>query len=116
MGTREPTVRDVGELRGTRAQDPDATTDLERVYRESGPALWRAIYAYAGGRRHLAEDVVAEAFARAIEHGASIRDPLPWIYRTAFRLASRELQRERSPLPATPDPAPGIDPAEVQDI
>jgi hypothetical protein len=39
---------------------------------------------------------MAEAFAPAIEHADSIRDPLPWIYRTAFRLSAAELRRERA--------------------
>jgi len=90
--------------------------DIERLYRESAPQLWRSIYGFAGGRRHLAEDAVAEAFARAIERANQIRDPLAWIYRTAFRIASRELQREKRLPPPAPDPVPGIDPAEVQDV
>jgi RNA polymerase sigma factor (sigma-70 family) len=52
------------------------------------------MYAVTGGRRHLAEDVIAEAFARAMEH-RGVRDPLAWIYRTALRLATQELKRER---------------------
>jgi len=92
-----------------------ARVDLERVYRESGPALARAIYAYVGGRRDLAEDAVAEAFARALEHADRIRTPVPWLYRTAFRIASHELQREKRPL-RLPDPVPGIDPIEVRSI
>jgi len=90
--------------------------DIERLYRESAPQLWRAIYAFAGGRRHLAEDAVAEAFARAIERANEIRDPLARIYRTAFRIAGRELQREKRLPPPAPDPVPGIDPADVQDV
>ena len=91
-------------------------SDLEHVYRESAPALWRAIYGFAGGRRDVAEDAVAEAFTRAVEQGDRIREPVPWIYRTAFRIASRELQRERRLPPVTPDPVPGLDPGEVQDV
>ena len=90
--------------------------DIERLYRESAPQLWRSIYGFAGGRRHLAEDAVAEAFARAIERRNEIRDPLAWIYRTAFRIASRELQQERRSPPPSPDPVPGIDPVDVQDV
>ena len=90
--------------------------DIERLYRESAPQLWRSIYGFAGGRRHLAEDAVAEAFARAIERANEIHEPLAWIYRTAFRIASRELQQERRGPPPSPDPVPGIDPADVQDV
>lgn len=93
-----------------------AADDLEALFRTAGPELWRSLYGFAGGRRQIAEDAMAEAFARAIEHRSSIREPLPWIYRTAFRLASRELQREKRPLPFTPDPAPGIDPVDVQEL
>jgi RNA polymerase sigma-70 factor, ECF subfamily len=69
--------------------------DLAAVYREIGPQLWRALLAYSGGRREVADDAVAEAFARAIESGGRIRDPYPWLYRTAFRIAAAELRRER---------------------
>jgi RNA polymerase sigma-70 factor (ECF subfamily) len=90
--------------------------EIEAIYREAAPALWRSLYGYAGGRRQIAEDALAEAFALAIEAGDRIRTPLPWIYRTAFRLATRELRAERRPRPEGPDPAPGLDPAEVRDI
>lgn len=69
--------------------------DFEDLFRREGPGVWRTIYAFTGGRRHVAEEAVAEAFARAIARAATIRDPMPWIYRTAFRLASDELRRER---------------------
>jgi len=96
--------------------DAGSASAFEQLYRDSGPALWRAVYGFAGGRRQIAEDAVAEAFARAIEHADEIRSPLPWLYRTAFRLAVRELKRERRQPPALPDPVPGIDPGEVHDV
>ena len=100
---------------------PDAVateigSDLEVLYREDGPRLWRAIYAFAGGRRDVADDAVAEAFARAIERVSTIREPLPWIYRTAFRIASNELRRERDRPATLPDVVPGIDIEEMQDV
>ncbi len=111
-------MRDVGE--GLPEQDElrSATGehDLEALFRNAGPELWRAIYGFSGGRRQVAEDAVAEAFARAIEHAGSIREPLGWIYRTAFRLATRELEHERRRPPATPDPVPGIDPTDAHEI
>jgi len=110
-------VREVGEGPvAPRELREGVERDIERLYRESAPQLWRSIYGFAGGRRHLAEDAVAEAFARAIERRNEIRDPLAWIYRTAFRIASRELQQERRGRPPSPDPVPGIDPADVQDV
>jgi RNA polymerase sigma-70 factor (ECF subfamily) len=50
--------------------------------------------AFTGGRRDIAEEAVAEAFARALQHAPGIRDPIAWIYRTAFRIARDELKRD----------------------
>jgi RNA polymerase sigma-70 factor (ECF subfamily) len=72
----------------------DAQHDFDRVYREAAPGLYRALYAFAGGRRDIAEEALAEAFARAVERRRTIRSPVPWIYRTAFRVARRELELE----------------------
>jgi hypothetical protein len=68
---------------GSGVRSRDRLDDLEAVYRESAPRLARAIYAFAGGRRQIAEDAVAEAFARvrlcaavdgdACEDGAIVR-------------------------------------------
>lgn len=43
--------------------------------------------------------MVAEAFARAIQHDHGIRDPVPWLFRTAFRLAAAELKRDGRAAP-----------------
>lgn len=75
----------------------------DRLFRESGPTLIRAVYAYTGGRRDIAEDAVAEAFARALAKDGQIRDPLPWLYRVSLRIASQEAKRERD--------RPVVDPA-----
>jgi len=80
-----------------------ARHDFERVYRDHGPGLFRAIYAYTGGRRDITDEVVAESFARAIAHDADVREPLPYLYRTAFRLAANELRVERRRPPLEPD-------------
>jgi RNA polymerase sigma factor (sigma-70 family) len=71
----------------------DAVRDYDELWRESGPTLWRAVYAFTGGRRDLTDDAVTEAFARAMQHDESIRAPVPWLFRTAFRVAAAELKR-----------------------
>jgi RNA polymerase sigma-70 factor (ECF subfamily) len=81
-----PSVRQAGEA---------DTDEYERLFRDTRAGLWRTLYGFTGGRADVAEEAMAEAFARAIEHADSIRDPLPWIYRTAFRIAAAELKRER---------------------
>jgi RNA polymerase sigma-70 factor (ECF subfamily) len=92
---------------------------IERVYRDCGTQLWRGIYAFSGGRADIADEAVAEAFARALEGAERIRSPLPWLYRVAFRQASERLRDERregalsagsqpeSAEDATPDPSLG---------
>jgi RNA polymerase sigma-70 factor, ECF subfamily len=67
--------------------------DFDALYRALAPKLWRAIYVYTAGQRDITDDVVAEAFARAIERTDTVLDAEPWLYRTAFRLASAELRR-----------------------
>lgn len=37
---------------------------------------------------------MAEAFARALANEAHIREPVAWLYRVAFRIASSEMKRE----------------------
>jgi RNA polymerase sigma-70 factor (ECF subfamily) len=53
------------------------------------------VYAYAGGQREVADDAVAEAFARAMSRDGEVRDPLAYLYRIAFRVASAELTRRK---------------------
>jgi RNA polymerase sigma-70 factor, ECF subfamily len=89
-----------------------AEHDYERIFTEAGPSLWRALYGFTGGRRSVAEDAMAEAFARAMEH-SGIRDPVAWINRTAFRIARHELDRQRRESgaereEATDDVAPAL--------
>jgi RNA polymerase sigma-70 factor, ECF subfamily len=67
--------------------------DYDAIWRTSGATLWRAVYAYSGGRRDVADDAVAEAFARVMARGDEVRDPLAYLYRVAFRVASAELAR-----------------------
>jgi RNA polymerase sigma-70 factor (ECF subfamily) len=72
---------------------------VERLYRDMGTELWRAIFVFTGGRPTAADDAVAEAFTRAIEHWNEIEDPRAWLYRVAFRIASADMKRERRPPP-----------------
>jgi RNA polymerase sigma-70 factor (ECF subfamily) len=77
--------------------------DFDALFREAGSGVFRTLYAYTGGRRDIAEEAMAEAFARALARSDTIRDPVAWIYRTAFRLANDELRAERRRGPAPVD-------------
>ena len=78
----------------------DHATALERVYREEGDRLWRAVYVYARDRS-IADDAVAEAFAQALRRGSALTDPARWVWTAAFRIAKGQLaNRSRSaPMP-----------------
>ncbi len=77
-------------------EDATEQRDWVALYRSTGVRLWRAIYAYSGGQRDVADDAVAEAFARAMQYDAGIRRPESWLYRAAFRIAASELRRRRA--------------------
>ncbi len=86
--------------------------DFDALFREAGSGVFRTLYAYTGGRRDIAEEAMAEAFARALVRSNTIRDPIAWIYRTAFRLANEELRPERRRGPASTEaaiPPPELD-------
>jgi RNA polymerase sigma-70 factor (ECF subfamily) len=79
--------------------------DYDAIWRQSGATLWRAVYAYSGGRRDVADDAVAEAFARVMARGPEVRDPLAYLYRVAFRVASAELARSDREVAQVPEVA-----------
>jgi len=74
--------------------EPVGVAAFEQLFRQAAPGLWRTIFAFAGGRAAVADDAVAEAFARALERVGQSREPVPWLYRTAFRIAVEELRRK----------------------
>ena len=108
-----PTVEEP-EVQGSGQVSADAPHDFARVFAEDGPGLWRTIYAFTGGRRAIADDVVAEAFARAIAHSGTIREPVPWLYRVSFRIAQVELKREQRGSPGETEVV--VDPPEVSGL
>ncbi len=77
---------------------------LERVYREQGARIWRAVL-LSSGSREVADDAVAEAFAQALRRGRALRDPAAWVWRVAFRVAAGEL-KERGRVDAFTDEPP----------
>jgi RNA polymerase sigma factor (sigma-70 family) len=76
---------------------------VEHAYRKYGLQIWRGVLTYTGGRREIADDAVAEAFARALERPDKIRSLEPWLYRVAFRYAASALREERQHLAVLTD-------------
>jgi RNA polymerase sigma-70 factor (ECF subfamily) len=68
--------------------------EIERLYRERGDRIWRALLAFAGDPE-VASDAVAEAFAQVLRRGDEVRDPERWVWRAAFRIAAGELKERR---------------------
>jgi RNA polymerase sigma-70 factor (ECF subfamily) len=97
---------------GMEPVDLGTESAVERIYRDHGPRLWRSLAAFTGDP-DIASDAVAEAFAQALRRGEELRDPLAWIWRVAFRVASGELQRRGSLRSVPPDIA---GPAETKAI
>jgi RNA polymerase sigma-70 factor (ECF subfamily) len=84
-------------------------TRVERVYRESGPRMWRAVFLFSGDR-DIASDAVAEAFAQALRRGDEIRTLERWLWRTSFLLARGMLKDRRAQgarLPEQSEEFPG---------
>jgi RNA polymerase sigma-70 factor, ECF subfamily len=79
----------------------------ERLFRQEGERMWRTLFAFTGGRGDIAEEAVAEAFARAMATKKALHDPLRWMYRTAFHVAIDEVRRERRDGQNVVSPAPG---------
>jgi RNA polymerase sigma-70 factor (ECF subfamily) len=91
-----------------------AEHDFDAIYREAGTRLWRSLYAYTAGRGDIAHDALAEAFARAMERGDAVREPVPYLYRTVFRIAAAEMRREHPP--EIDVDAPGPEPVDAMDL
>lgn len=80
------------------------TDELEGLYREHAPRMWRALTAYSGSRE-VAQDAVAEAFAQAMRRGDGIHSPQRWLWKSAYRIAAGELHRRTSQAPLTFEPS-----------
>jgi RNA polymerase sigma factor (sigma-70 family) len=80
----------------------EAKDSLERLYRDQGAKLWRALFAFSGDRE-VASDALAEAFTQALGRGAAIAKLDGWVWTVAFRIASGELKTRSHSGPGIPD-------------
>jgi RNA polymerase sigma-70 factor, ECF subfamily len=75
---------------------PAPITDLERLYRDEGARLWRALFAFSKSRE-IADEARAEAFAQAVRRWNSPPAPTSaaaWVWTSAFRIARGMLQSD----------------------
>jgi RNA polymerase sigma-70 factor (ECF subfamily) len=75
--------------------DQEQRDEIADLFTTYGGQVWRAVLAASGGRPDVADDVTAEAFAEYIRRRDGVRDPLAYVFRVAYRLAAKELRRER---------------------
>jgi RNA polymerase sigma-70 factor (ECF subfamily) len=83
--------------------DARAGDDLEEFYAAHVQGLILQLYAYTGDLG-TAQDVVQEAFCRALPRWSRIRtydDPAAWVRRVAWNLATSRWRRTRSALEFT---------------
>src|SRR5207245_4761659 len=62
----------------------------------------------SAGNREIADEATSEAFARLFAYRAGVRDPVAWVFRTAFRIAAKELTRQQAVTPMATPPEIGI--------
>jgi DNA-directed RNA polymerase specialized sigma24 family protein len=96
LGLSTPYINEMQDA-AMKAEAGTEPVDLERVYREDGPRLQRAVLLFAGDR-DVADDAVAEAFAQALVRGPELHDAKRWVWRVAFRIAAGALQQRRMEL------------------
>jgi len=77
--------------------ETEQLTGWEKLYRDEGPRLWRALLAYSGSRE-VANDAVNEAFTQAMARGRAVRSPSSWVWTVAFKVAAGELKRRDNAL------------------
>ena len=82
------------------------------VFQSHAGQVWRAVMAMSAGRREIADEATAEAFARLFDHRLGVRDPVAWVFRTAFRLGAADLRREQALDAEIPD-QPGVQEPEL---
>jgi RNA polymerase sigma-70 factor (ECF subfamily) len=85
-----------------------AESAIAVLYRQEGARLWWALLTYTGDRE-IASDAVAEAFARALAQTDQIREPSPWVWRVAFRIAAAELKASSKRSDHQPDRLVDVD-------
>jgi RNA polymerase sigma-70 factor (ECF subfamily) len=85
------------------------------VYRSHSGQVWRAVCAFSAGQRSIADEATAEAFARLFVHRERVHDPVGWVFRTAFRLAVRETNRQPPVELRDADDASALEPSAFSD-
>ncbi|RKE11496.1 RNA polymerase sigma factor [Catellatospora citrea] len=90
----------------------ETVDDFADFFRARRDLAYRTVFVAIGDRAG-AEDAVAEAFARAYQHWASVRDhphPTAWVIRTALNVSRSWWRRRRKEFLTAEGPEPGVTP------
>src|SRR4029079_11549382 len=88
-----------------RAMIKSAPDEMTEVFTSCGGQLGRSLLAASAGRQAIDSDITAEAFSQYLKHRETVRDPLAYMFRVAYRLLVKELARESGQLLRSPDRA-----------
>jgi RNA polymerase sigma-70 factor, ECF subfamily len=80
-----------------------APDEMTEVFTSCGGQLWRSLLAASAGRQDIADDITAEAFSQYLKHRDTVRDPLAYMFRVAYRLLAKELALEKRQVPRSAD-------------
>src|SRR5690348_12641614 len=86
-----------------RAMIKSAPDEMTEVFTSCGGQLWRSLLAASAGRQDIADDITAEAFPQYRKQRDTVRDPLAYMFRVAYRLLAKELALEQRQVPRSPD-------------
>jgi RNA polymerase sigma-70 factor, ECF subfamily len=92
------TLRDGGDLGAMTGTGPRHSVDFEEFYAAYFHSLTIQLFAYAGDLA-VAQDVVQEAFCRALERWKRVSafdDPAAWVRRVAWNLATNRWRRAKT--------------------
>jgi RNA polymerase sigma-70 factor, ECF subfamily len=101
-------------IEGVTLSEEDAGA-IERSYRANAARLWRSLLLFSGSK-DVADEALAEAFAQALARGEAVRDVDAWVWKSAFKIASGELQRRRRTLGGTVPDVPVEMPQQTVDL
>ncbi len=93
--------------------EQEAREAVERLFRERGESIWKAIFGYSGSP-DVASDAVAEAFAQLLRRGFAVREPERWVWRAAFRIAAGDLKARPKEWVPLPERSYEIEPASLE--
>lgn len=100
-------------IRAAPSTTPGPVLDFDTFFRTEYQRLFQTLYLLARNRAE-AEDLAQESMARTYERWDKVRDPVGYVYRTAFNLHTSWLRRLAVAAGKMREPPEGDDPDAVE--